>query len=97
MSGYNRHAEEDDQARTLMGLLLHRARMHRRMTRAQVARKAGMTVARLREIEKGFGASGRLDDLDRISRALAMVVRLAAIPEEMVSSPATPPAAGGET
>ncbi len=88
MSGYNRHAEEDDQARTLMGLLLHRARMHRGMTRAQVARKSGVPAKRIREIEKGVGRSARLEQLQRISDAIRARMAFDMVPDEVVAPPA---------
>lgn len=84
MSEYNRHAEEEDQALTMFGLLIHRARMHRKVTRAELARRVGMKAARLREIEKGIGRSCTTGQLERIATALKMTVQFAAVPQEMV-------------
>lgn len=97
MTRYDQLAEESDQALTMIGLLLHRARMHRRMTRAQVARKAGMTVARVRELEHGVGKVGRFSDLDGIAKALDMMVQLSVPPREAVAPTAAAPPTGGES
>lgn len=76
MRPYDRLAEEEDQTLTLTGLLIHRARMYRRVTRAQLGRKVGMKASRIREIEKGLGQALRVFDLERIAKALAMTIQM---------------------